>query len=247
MDPTLIFRAGPKDFIPGITLARHEEKRISIGSSHYMPPAHLEPDNMITLLQQCISLDITLEVHRFRDKLQELAATGEPAVMVMTKFFTLFTGKLYTMAVEQSTTPIPTNLQNKVFVFTAEIIDMFANRCVGHKPTPPVDWACRLRLRDVSAARFFPRQSLTRRVVDLCIDQPFWKENEPENETQVEPGFTLKIRKTVRAWWHAVKLWEQDQDGAQPQFDKAIDDEGLRDGLRVCLDRLGEGECGLSM
>ncbi|KIW36204.1 uncharacterized protein PV06_11501 [Exophiala oligosperma] len=199
-----------------------------------MPPAHLEPDDMITLGQQCISLDIRLEVHRFCDKLQELAATGEPAIMVITKFFILFTGKLYTMAIEQSTTPIPTNLQNKW--------------------TERTGCGCEMCLQlDFSSA--IPHKKSYRSLIDRGIDQgidqgigqPFWKENEPENETQVEPGFTLKIRKTVRAWSHALKVWEQDRDVTQPKFDKATDDEGLRDGLRVCLDRLGEDECGLSV
>ena len=64
----------------------------------------------------------------------------------------------------------------------------------------------------------------------------------PEYETQVEPGFTIKVRKTVKAWSYAAKLWEKDRDAAQTVFDKAIDDEEKKNSLRVRLDRLGEGK-----
>ncbi|KAG9778281.1 hypothetical protein KCU88_g4302, partial [Aureobasidium melanogenum] len=94
-----------------------------------MPPAQLDPAEMISLVQQYVSLNLGLEVHQLCDKLQELAATEDPAVMVMTKFFIPFTVKLYAMAAEQITTPVPVNLQDRVSVFTAEIINLFANRC----------------------------------------------------------------------------------------------------------------------
>jgi hypothetical protein len=68
-----------------------------------------------------------------------------------------------------------------------------------------------------------------------------------EYETQVEPGFALKVRKTLKAWSYAVKLWEKDRDAAQTVFDNAIDDEGKRNSLRVRLDRLGEGKHRLSV
>lgn len=129
-------------FILGITLAGHEENRIRIGSSTYMPPAQLDPADMISLVQQYVSLDLGLEVHQLCDKLQELAATEDPAVMVMTKFFIPFTVKLYTMAAEQITTPVPVNLQDRVSVFTAEIINLFANRCVGPRFTPRAGCGC---------------------------------------------------------------------------------------------------------
>lgn len=100
-----VFRAVLKDFIPDITLAHYEEKPIRITSSHYIPPANLDPNDMISLVQQCVSLDLRLEVHRLCDKLQELAAPEVPAVIVMTRSFIPFTEKLYMMAPEQSMSP----------------------------------------------------------------------------------------------------------------------------------------------
>ncbi|KAK5357242.1 hypothetical protein LTR11_011518 [Exophiala xenobiotica] len=135
-----VFRVVLKDFIPCITLAARDKKRIRIGSSDYVPPAHLNPDDIIQLLQQCIILDLGLEVHGLFDKLQNLAATEEPAAVVMKTFFIPFTGKLYKMAAERSTTPVAPETQDRVSTFTAEIFDLYANRCVGPKPMPPVDW-----------------------------------------------------------------------------------------------------------
>jgi hypothetical protein len=133
-----IFRAVLKDFIPCITLAARDEKRIRIGSSGYIHPATLDPDDIIRLVQQCITLDLGLEVHRLSDRLQKLAATEEPATIVMKMFFIPFTGKLYKMAAERSTTPVAPEKQDRVSMFTAEIFDLYANRCVGPKPMPLV-------------------------------------------------------------------------------------------------------------
>ncbi|KAK5312986.1 hypothetical protein LTR93_011128 [Exophiala xenobiotica] len=47
----------------------------------------------------------------------------------------------------------------------------------------------------------------------------------PEYETQVERGFTLKVRKMAKAWPYALKAWEEDRDAARTVFDKVIDDE----------------------
>ncbi|KIW36504.1 uncharacterized protein PV06_11269 [Exophiala oligosperma] len=121
------------------------------------------------------------------------------------------------MASEQSTSPLSADLQDRVSIFTAEIIDLFANRCIGPKPTRPVDWrragcgcGCEMCLQldsflgnpsqeefSISAGNEDGMRHLTGRLPG--IDQPFWKGEKPENETQVEPGFKLKVRKTVRA------------------------------------------------
>lgn len=260
------FRAVLEDFIPCIVLTAHDEKRMRIGSSDFIPPANLDPNDMIQLVEQCITLDLGLQVHRLCDKLQGLAATEEPAAVVMKMFFIPFTGKLSKMVAGHTMSPVAPETKARLSTFTAEIFDLFANRCVGPKPTPPSDWRraecgcgcekclqldsflgnpsqeeCSIPAGDEDGVKHLTSQ------LPRIHPGGLWAQEVPEYDTRVEPGFTLNIRKTMKAWSHAVESWEKDRDAAQTVFDNAIDDEGKRNILRMSLNRLGEGHHGSSV
>jgi hypothetical protein len=251
-----VFRAILKDFIPSISLAARDKKRIRIDSSAYIPPACLHPDDTIQLVEQCITLDLGLEVRQLFDKLQKLAAE-EPTIAMQT-FFIPFTGKLYKMVTEQSTSPVPLEIQDSVSMFTDAIFDLYANRCVGLRPMRPVDWrrasygcGCEKCLQldsflsnpsqEESAISAGNEDGVKHLVSRLPrIDQGGWKGEVPEYETQVKSGFILRVRKTMKAWSYAVNIWEKDRDAVQRVFDGVFDDEEKRNSLRERLDRLGE-------
>jgi hypothetical protein len=152
----VVFRAVLEDFIPSIKLADPDKggKRMRISDSDYLPSAFLDSEQVIQLLRQCVFLDLGPQVHQLFDKLERLAGDEDPAI-VFKGFFLSFARELNEMSADESPGSLAQDIQKIACLFTGKLLNLYASRCVGPKPTPPSGLAThkmRLRMHRMPAA-----------------------------------------------------------------------------------------------
>jgi hypothetical protein len=256
-----IFRAVLQEFIPSIGLAdpTDESAKTRI-SSTYIPSTILDSEGITQLLRQLTSLDLGPQSHQLLDKLEKLAKEEEPAI-VFRGFFLPFAKELSrTSAADKSPDALVQEVQSRAQLFMENLVDLYAIRCVGPKPTPPIDWrrtkcgcGC-MECLELDAFLVDPAQKEIQistksqdRVDHLKrqlprIDQGRWERDKPEHDievTRTASGFELSIHKTLLAWSTAVKRWEEDRNAAVEEFGRVVNDENIKNSLETRLDRLG--------
>jgi hypothetical protein len=244
-----VFHAVLKDFIPSITITM-------CSGIHSTDPPNLNPDDAIQLLRQCVSLNLEPQVQQLLDKLENLAEVEDTAT-VMKAFFLPFAGKLHNMTTEQGQIQLVKETQNRVSSFMTKILDLYASRCVGPKPPPPVDWqhsksgcGCDQCIQfDLFLDNPLQNDILISAGTDDGVqhlrswlphmDQDDWIEI-PEYETNDELEIALQLYRAENSWPYAVKRWKKDRDVAQKEFDKVFDDKEMRKSMKERLDLLSK-------
>lgn len=256
-----VFRAVLQEFIPNIKLAgpRGEGPKCVRISSRYIPSTFFDSEQIIQLLRQFTSLDLGPQVHQLFDKLEKLMNDEEPAI-AFKGFFLPFAKELSKTLADESTDGLGQEVQSRAQLFMENIVDLYARRCVGPKPTPPGDWRrekCGCGCTECLGLDAFlvdPTQKEIQistesqdRVDHLKqqfprIDQGEWKGDKPEHDTEVtrtNSGFKLSIRKTQLAWSTAARHWVEDRNAAEEEFGRVFDDENIKKSLETRLERLG--------
>jgi hypothetical protein len=251
-----VFSAVLQDFIPKIKLSDRNEndKRWSTPN-----PSFVDSKQIVQLLRQCVSLDLGPQVRQLFDKLERLG-DEEPAI-IFGAFILPLSKELNEMSADQNPGKLAQEFHNMACLFTEKLPSLYASRCVGPKPSPPMDWrrtkcgcGCEECLQldsflDDPAQNVMQIQASSKsRLRHLegqlpLIYQGRYEGSKPEHQTDIIPtpsGFELFIFKTKLAWATSLKLWEQDRDAARKAFDRVFDgNKDIRENLEKALENLG--------
>lgn len=145
--------------------------------------------------------------------------------------------------------------------FIEYILDTYASRCVGPKPTPPKDWQRKqcgcgyIDCLQLDAFLVDPVQKETRifaeaqdRIQHLKdqlsrISQGWYRDAQPEHQTEIissASGFELMVQKTKRAWSSAAEIWKEGKTAAERKVEYIFADQKITEGLKKCLERLSK-------
>lgn len=253
----VVFHAVLQDFIPNIKLADLDKsgERKTISSYYHLPRAFLDSKQIIQVIRQCVSLDLGPQVHQLFDKLERLASDEEPAIIFNGLFLPL-AKELNEMTADQNPGALAQEVHNMACLFTEKLLSLYANRCVGPKPTPPKDWmrtkcgcGCEECLQldsflvDPALEEMHIPASSEDRLRHLQTQLPLIQ-RKPEYETEIRrtsSGFELWVHKTKLAWAFSVECWVKDRDVAKEIFDRVFDgDKDMGRDLENAFKKLGE-------